>query len=172
MLESADDLRELQALIDRSRDAAGRHLRGIFRDEQQPTARDVTETLDGIFEMHLAAVTADGAPLVAPLDGIFYRGRVWFGIPAGAVRARLVRQDPRISASYTSGTFAFIVHGTAVEMAGADDRSLGYESLMRELYVAQYGLGWIDWHEQQQVAARTGDGFEGFIEPRAFFVKR
>lgn len=90
---------------------------------------------------------------------------------AGAVRARLVRQDPRISASYTSGTSAFIVHGTAIEVTGSDDRSHGYESLMRELYVAQYGPGWIDWHEQQQMAARAGDGFQGFIEPRAFFVK-
>lgn len=171
MLESAEDIEALQALLTRSRGGAGGHLRNIFRPERQPTAKEVVEALAGIFEMHLATVTSDGAPLVAPLDGIFYKGRLWFGIPAGAVRARLVRRDPRISASYTAGDFALIVHGRAVEVTGTDELSRGYESLVRDLYVAAYGPGWIDWYEQQKAGTSEDDGFTGFVEPRVFFAK-
>lgn len=172
MRESDDDIAWLGALLRRSRNGAGQHLLEVFRDEQAPTAADVIDTLDDIFEMHLATVTADGAPLVAPLDGVFHRGRVWFGIPPTAVRAELVRRDARVSASYVEGDFAFIVHGTAVEVGPDDPRSVDYESLVRELYVARYGAGWLDWYEKQHAAAPAGHGFTGFIEPRVFFAKR
>jgi len=64
-----------------------------------------------------------------------------------------------------------LVHGTAVEVTGTGDRSRGYESLVRDLYAAEYGPAWIDWYEQQKSAAPDGDGFTGFIEPRVFFAK-
>lgn len=171
MLESADDLQELQALFDRSRDAAGRHLRGIFGHEQQPTAQETTGTLDGIFEMHLAATTSNGAPHVAPLDGIFYKGRVWFGMPAGAVRAPWYVGIRGLVPLVRLGDLR--VHRPRHRDRGTseDARWAGFESLMRELYVARYGPGWIDWHERQR-ASSASDGFAGLIEPRAFFVKR
>lgn len=162
VLESADDIETLKALLEGSGRGAGDHLRNIFRPERQPTAREVVEALPGIFEMHFATVTSDGALLVAPLDGIFYKGQVWFGIPAGAVRARLVRRDPRVSASYTAGDFAFIVHGTAVEVTGSDDRSREYESLVRGLYVAEYGPGWVDWYRPQR--GRFAAGWQAIPE--------
>ena len=171
MRETREDLTRLQSAIDRSFDASGSHLSSIFGEEHRLDARELVAALEGIFEMHLAAVTSSGAPLVAPVDGIFFRGKVWFGLPADAVRARLVRLDPRVSASYSCGSFAFILHGSAHEVDDADPRWPEYEAAMRELYVAQYGVGWIDWYEQMREHT-TGQGFTGYIEPRVLFAKR
>ena len=172
MRESTADVAALQRVLDVSRAAAGAHLRAIFDDDHALRATDVIAELDGIFEMHLATVAADGAPLVAPVDGIFFRGRVWFGLPGGSVRARLVRREPRVSASYTKDSFAFIVHGSARRADGRDDQLGEFDALMQELYVAEYGPGWIEWREQQRRADAAGRSFTGWIEPRRMFVKR
>ena len=39
----------------------------------------------------LATVTADGRPIVGPVDGIFYRGAFWFGSAPDSVRFRHIR---------------------------------------------------------------------------------
>jgi hypothetical protein len=171
MRESAADVEELQGLLDRSRAAAGAHIRSIFDDAHALVAAEVIAELDGIFEMHLATVTAGAAPLVAPVDGILFRGRIWFGLPGGSVRARLVRREPRVSASYTKDSFAFIVHGTAREARAGDGPLGAYEAVLEEVYVAVYGSGWIDWREQRR-AAEADSSFTGWIEPRRMFVKR
>jgi hypothetical protein len=170
MRESAADVAELRLLLERSRAGAGAHIRSIFDDEHTLDAEAVISTLDGIFEMHLATVARDGAPLVAPVDGIFFRGRVWFGLPAGSVRARLVRHNAKVSASFARKSFAFIVHGSAHEVG--DDAAAQYFELVRELYVAAYGVAWIDWYEQLQRDDRERRSFTGWIDPRVMFVKR
>src|SRR5439155_5368275 len=164
MRETQADLDELQALLDRSHAGAGAHLRSIFNDEHRLSAEQVAGALDGIFEMHLATLTGDGAPLVAPVDGIFFKGKVWFGLPAESVRARLVPRDPRVSASYTRGSFAFIVHGRAHQAGIVEE----YDTLVRELYVAQYGPGCIKWLVFRLRV--VGSGYTGMIVPRAMFV--
>jgi hypothetical protein len=63
----------------------------------------VVRALQGVFVLHLATVTASGAPLVAPIDGLFYRGRVWFGVPPGAVRIQHIRARPQVSAVHSVG---------------------------------------------------------------------
>ena len=167
--ENRNDLSELQALMDRSLSTAGTHLRSIFGSEHPLTAEALVAALDGIFEMHLAMVTTDGAPLVAPTDGIFLRGKVWFGLLPHAVRTRLVRRDPRVSASHSRGSFAFIVHGSAHEVDESHPAWPDYEALLRELYVAEYGPGWLEWFEQ--LKQDRGSGFTGYIEPRVMFAK-
>jgi len=171
MRESKTDLTLLQRLLDLSLDSDGTHLRSIFDDNNRLSAEALVAALDGIFEMHLAVVTSTGAPLVAPIDGVLFQGKIWFGLPAGAVRARLLRHDPRVSASYTRGSFAFIVHGKAQEADEASDSWDEYERLLRELYVAQYGPGWTEWHEHLRQQPRSSS-FTGCIEPRAMFAKR
>jgi hypothetical protein len=157
--------------LDRSIDVAGPHLRSVFADENRLTAEALVATLDGIFEMHVATVTATGAPLVAPTDGILFRGKIWFGLPACAVHARLLRRDPRVSASYSRDSFAFIVHGAATEVDEASDLLRDYEAVLRDLYVAQYGAGWSDSYEELR-RQRRGSSFTGYIEPRRMFAKR
>jgi hypothetical protein len=167
--ERDGDLKDLQALLERSLEAAGDHLRSIFGGEHQLTAEQLVAALDGIFEMHLAVVTTGGSPLVAPTDGIFLRGKVWFGLLPHAVRTRLVRRNPRVSASYSRDSFAFIVHGSAYEVDESNPAWPDYEALLRQLYVAQYGTAWLEWFEQ--LRQDRGSGYTGYIEPRVMFAK-
>src|SRR3712207_2318719 len=77
--ETPEDLAELQALLDRSYERAGQHLRGIFTPEQRIPAGELAALLPGVQVLNLATVTRSCEPRVAPVDGLFYRGRFWFG---------------------------------------------------------------------------------------------
>ena len=169
--ESSDDIGDLQSLLDESHAGAGRHLRSIFDDEHRLGAERLVAALDGIFEMHLAIVAENGAPLVAPVDGIFYKGQVWFGLVAGSVRERRLHREPRVSASYTRDSFALIVHGMAQPADESSTAYAEYDTLMRELYVGVYGPGWVDWYEQMRRDRKPGSGFIGWIAARAMFAK-
>ncbi len=57
MHETAEDLRELQRVLDASYARAGEHLRSIFRPERRLSAEDVVGVLRGVFVLHLATVT-------------------------------------------------------------------------------------------------------------------
>lgn len=170
MHETDRDIAELQRVLDASIENSGEHIRSAFGQDTRPTASEIAAALSGIFEMHLAVVTSGGAPLVAPIDGIFYRGQVWAGIPVKAVRSRLVRRDPRVSASYNASDFAFIVHGWFREPPADDPKGDGFAALARSLYVEQYGdwfEAWLDERERTE-----GPGVTGYIEPRRIFAKR
>lgn len=167
--ETGDDLVELDVVLERSLAGSGEHLRSAFDQQHRLFAADVAAALGDIFEMHLATVARDGAPLAAPLDGVFFRGRVWFGLPAASLRARLVRRDPRVSASYNEPPVGMIVHGTAHEVDDSHPLFADYENLMTELYVSKYGSGWLEWYERLKQS--PGRGFTGYVEPRVMFAK-
>lgn len=169
MRDSGDDLEALQDILDRSASQSGDHLRSAFDQSKRLAADRLAAALDGIFELHLAVLSGSGAPLVAPLDGIFFKGRVWIGLPGTSLRARLVRRDPRVSASYNTPEVAFILHGTALEAEPDNPLLPEYSQLMRDLYVAEYGAGWLKWYESQR--AKSARGYAGYIEPRVMFAK-
>ena len=74
MLETPQELENLQALLDASMADAGPHLRSIIGDERRLDARQLTERLTGMRLLVLATVTADGRPLAGPVDGYFLHG--------------------------------------------------------------------------------------------------
>src|ERR1700722_12103260 len=100
MYETPDDLVVLQGLLDRSADSAGPHLRSIITPERRLTADEVCARLTGMSLLALATVTADGRPLVGPVDGVFYRGCFYFGSSPDSVRFRHIRHRPQVSATY------------------------------------------------------------------------
>jgi hypothetical protein len=169
--ETSAEIENLQQLLDESDANAGEHLRLNFGGANRLSATELVAKLDGIFEMHFATLTREGAPIVAPIDGIFLHGKVFLSVAATAVRSRLLRRDPRVSASYTDGSFAFIVHGQAVEMPDESDAAREVLEVARELYVAMYGPGWITFHEQRKLEKRGRD-WSGWVEPRVMFAKR
>lgn len=172
MRESPEELVELQRILDESHAESGAHLRSIFGKERLD-AEELTATLTGIIEVHLAALAGDGAPLVAPIDALLFHGKIWFGVPSPALRARLVRRDPRVSASYVDGSFGLIVHGGAREATPGGPEIEEFEALTTELYVARYGPAFLEWQARQRAeAAASGEGFTGWIEPRRLFAKR
>ena len=138
--ETPDDLRALQELLDRSYDAAGPHLQSIITPDRRVRAPELVARLTGMRLLALATVTADGRPIVGPVDGIFFRGAFHFGTARDAVRFRHIRTRPQVSATHLPGEeFAVTVHGRArlVDIAAAEGRTLR-EALL-EVYVPRYG---------------------------------
>ena len=76
-VRTADDLAALQELLDRSYAGAGAHLLRIITPEHRLTAEQLAERLTGMSLLALATATADGRPIVGPVDGIFFRGALY-----------------------------------------------------------------------------------------------
>jgi Pyridoxamine 5'-phosphate oxidase len=131
--ETAEDLAELQALLDRSYEAAGVHLLRILTPERRLTAEQVAERLTGMCLLALATVTADGRPIVGPVDGIFYRGAFHFGSAPDSVRFTHIRARPHVSATHLPGEeLAVTVHGRAVPVDVQAD--LGFREVLLEIH--------------------------------------
>ena len=62
MLETTEELDNLQQLLDRSMEGAGEHLRGIITGERRLSAADLAGRLQGMRLLTVATVTADGRP--------------------------------------------------------------------------------------------------------------
>lgn len=142
MRETAVDLEWLQQVLDRSYDRGGEHLRSILTPATRLDADQLAETLVGVQVLALATVTRDGAPRVAPVDGIFHRGRFHFGTAPGSVRARHLRERPAVSATHTRGEdLVVIVHGTVEPIDPLQHDGGSFAETSREVYGAQ----WDDW---------------------------
>lgn len=137
MRETAEDLEQLQRLIDASYAAAGSHLLEIHTPDRRLSAVELVERLPGMRVLVLATVTSDGRPLVSPVDGFFYRGTFWFGTSSTSVRARHLARNSFVSASHVVGeSLAVTMHGSAepVDMESEHD----FVEVCREIY----GEGW------------------------------
>jgi nitroimidazol reductase NimA-like FMN-containing flavoprotein (pyridoxamine 5'-phosphate oxidase superfamily) len=141
--ETAEDLAALQALLDRSYGAAGPHLLRIHTPERRLSAEGVAERLTGMVLLALATSTADGRPIVGPVDGIFYRGSFHFGSSPDSVRFRHIRARPDVSATHLPGEeLAVTVHGRAVEVDVGDEANAGFRQALLDIYVPRYGPEW------------------------------
>ena len=142
MHETPEDLAALQELIDRSYANAGPHLLRIHSPERRLSAEQLAERLQGMCLLSLATVTADGRPIVGPVDGIFYRGAFHFGSSPDSVRFRHIAKRPQVSATHLPGEeLAVTVHGRAVPV---DTRSGGFRQAVLDIYVPRYGESWVD----------------------------
>jgi nitroimidazol reductase NimA-like FMN-containing flavoprotein (pyridoxamine 5'-phosphate oxidase superfamily) len=143
MHETPEDLAALQELLDRSYAAAGAHLRSITTPERRVAAAELCERLTGMVLLVLATVTADGRPIVGPVDGIFHRGSFHFGTSPDAVRARHIRARPQVSATHLPREeFAVTVHGRAVPVDVRAPEGAGLRETLFEIYVPRYGDEW------------------------------
>ncbi len=139
MRETPQDLEALQALLDRSYAGAGAHLLRIHTPERRMTASQVAERLEGMCLLAVATTTADGRPIVGPVDGVFYRGAFHFGSAPDSVRFRHIDARPRVSATHLPGEeLAVTVHGTAQRVSVED----GFREALLEIYVPRYGTDW------------------------------
>ena len=103
MHESPEQIDELQALLDRTFARMNPHMARIVKPERRLSARQVVTYLQGIRHVAFATVTERGEPRVAPLDGLFVRGR--FHVSTGGESARLshLRRQPRCSLTHFAG---------------------------------------------------------------------
>jgi hypothetical protein len=153
--ESKADLAALQELLDRSYASAGAHLLSIHTPDRRLRAGQVAERLTGMCLLALATVTADGRPVVGPVDGIFYRGAFHFGSASDSLRFRHIRARPRVSATHVPGEeLAVTVHGCAVPIDIRGEGSAGFRETLLEVYVPRYGAEWVEFLESGPLYAR------------------
>jgi uncharacterized pyridoxamine 5'-phosphate oxidase family protein len=153
--ESEADLEALQALLDRSYASAGAHLLRIHTPDRRLSAEQVATHLTGMCLLALATTTADGRPIVGPVDGIFYRGSFYFGSAPDSVRFRHIRKRPQVSATYLPGEeLAVTVHGRAVPIDVHDDENAGFRRTLLDIYLPRYGAEWEDFLKSGPVYAR------------------
>jgi uncharacterized pyridoxamine 5'-phosphate oxidase family protein len=133
----------LQALLDRSYANAGAHLLRIHSHEHRLTAPQVAERLQGMVLLALATTTADGRPIVGPVDGIFYRGAFHFGSAPDSVRFRHIAKRPQVSATHCPGEeLAVTVHGRATPVDLKAEENAGLRAAILEIYVPRFGPEW------------------------------
>jgi hypothetical protein len=160
MHETSEQLTELQRLLDTSYETAGGHLRSIITPDRRLSAQQLTETLTGMTLLSLATVTSRCEPVLAPVDGFFYQGKLWFGSSPDSFRFRHIRARPQVSANHTRGEELIVmVHGTAHQI----DTSTGQYDGLRVLMRGFYGADWDSWGYWDSAAY-------AYIEPRKMFA--
>jgi hypothetical protein len=166
--ESPDDLAALQALLERSYATAGAHLLSIHTPDRRLDAEQVAARLTGMCLLALATTTADGRPIVGPVDGIFYRGSFHFGSAPDSVRFRHIGKRPQVSATYLPGEeLAITVHGRAVAVDVHDHENAGFRRTLLDIYVPRYGPEWEDFLNSGPAYARiAADRMFTFSMPR------
>jgi nitroimidazol reductase NimA-like FMN-containing flavoprotein (pyridoxamine 5'-phosphate oxidase superfamily) len=153
--ETPADLVALQSLLDRSYATAGRHLRSIITPERRLTADEVADRLTGMRLLALATVTADGRPIVGPVDGIFFRGSFHFGSAPDSVRFRHIRNRPQVSATHLPGEeLAVTIHGRAVPLDIQSSTEAEFRQTLLDIYVPRYGPQWEEFLDSGPVYAR------------------
>lgn len=163
MHETTEDLAALQELLDRSYDAAGTHLHRIITPERRLTAERVAERLRGMCLLALATATADGRPIVGPVDGIFFRGAFHFGSAPDSVRFRHIYKRPQVSATHLPGEeLAVTVHGRAVPVDVQSPAEADFRQTLLDVYVPRYGEQWEKFLDSGVAYAR--------IEPERMFT--
>jgi hypothetical protein len=153
--ETPADLAALQEVLDRSYATAGRHLRSIITPERRLTAEQVADRLTGMRLLALATVTADGRPIVGPVDGIFFRGAFHFGSAPDSVRFRHIGKRPQVSATHLPGEeLAVTVHGRAVAIDIHSGAGAEFRQTLLDVYVPRYGSQWESFLDSGAVYAR------------------
>ena len=156
MLETIDEILELQQLLDGSADTAGSHLRGIITDERRLSAEQLCARLQGMVLLVVATTTADGRPLCGPVDGYFLHGSFWFSSGRDSVRMRHLRRRPAVSATHLPGEqLAVTVHGWAELLELKSRECIELRQAMLDHYVPLQGPQFEEWlDELDGLAAR------------------
>ena len=164
MLETPEELGDLQELLDRSAAGAGGHLRGIITGERRLSAAQLAGKLTGMRLLVVATVTADGRPLAGPVDGYFLHGSFYFSSGRNSVRMHHLAARPAVSATHLPGEeLAVTVHGRAELVEMRDPACAELRQAMLDWYVPRQGPEFESWLDAlDAVAAR--------IEPAKMFT--
>ena len=164
MLETPEELRRLQALLDASMADAGTHLRSIISDERRLDARQLADRLTGMRLLVLATVTADGRPVGGPVDGYFLHGTFWFSSGTESVRMRHLTARPAVSATHLPGEhLAVSVHGRARCFPMGDAACGDLRQAMLDEYLPKQGPAFQEWLD-------SADAWGARIEPEKMFT--
>ncbi|MGI9328972.1 MAG: pyridoxamine 5'-phosphate oxidase family protein [Pseudomonadales bacterium] len=142
MHESTTEIEALQQLLDETYKKAGVHYRSIHTPTRRMSAAEVCAQLEGVAIFDLATVSKLKKPVVAPVDGLFFKARLWFSSAESSIRFRHIRDNPYVSAAYTLGEeISIMIHGQAHEV---DTSQPGHEAL-HEYCLETYGPSYDSW---------------------------
>jgi hypothetical protein len=150
MFETPQELDDLQGLLDRSMAQAGGHLASIISPETRLSASALCQQLTGMRLLSVATVTADGRPLVGPVDSYFLHGAFHFSSSRTSVRLRHLAARPAVSATYLPGeSLAVTVHGRA-ELYELNDPALSEQrEAMLDHYLPLQGPAFEEWLDRE-----------------------
>jgi nitroimidazol reductase NimA-like FMN-containing flavoprotein (pyridoxamine 5'-phosphate oxidase superfamily) len=150
MLESPEEMNRLQQLLDDSAAGAGAHLRGIITKDRRLTAQQVCQRLVGMRLLVVATVTADGRPLVGPVDGYFLHGSFYFSSGRDSVRMHHLADRPAVSATHLPGEeLAITVHGRASLFEVSDPAHAELRQAMLDYYLPRQGPAFEEWLDRE-----------------------
>jgi uncharacterized pyridoxamine 5'-phosphate oxidase family protein len=153
--ETAEDLAELQGLLDASYASAGAHLQRIHAPERRLDAEGVAQRLQGMCLLALATVTRDGRPVVGPVDSIFFHGHFVFGTAPDSVRWRHITKRPQVSATHLPGEeLAVTVHGRAVPVPVDPEHGAELRAALLDVYAETQGDAYRELMDSGAVYAR------------------
>jgi hypothetical protein len=140
--ETDEDLRRLQRLLDDSYARAGGHLRGIHTARARIGAQELVARMPWMQVWVVATTSSQGRPYTGPVDGFLYRGTLWFGTSADALRARHLAARPGVSATHVRGEELVVtVHGAAQRVDLAEHA--GFVAHLRDHYGEGAFDGWM-----------------------------
>jgi hypothetical protein len=159
MRETAEDLKQLQTLLDHSLERASPFLRASFElPEHALSAAQLSAHLQGSLTVALGTVTERGEPRVAPVGAVFLRAHFYVPTVAEAARARHLARRPGASLTYFEGNdLAVIVHGSAAMIDQGDP-------VFEQLDATRMGLG------NQSVLTWQGRGIYLRLDPGTMFT--
>jgi nitroimidazol reductase NimA-like FMN-containing flavoprotein (pyridoxamine 5'-phosphate oxidase superfamily) len=158
MRETADELRALQDLLDRSFARASGHLTSIMEPQRRLSAARLSAELPSPAVLNIATVTRRGEPRISAVDGHFLHGHWYFTTSADSPKARQLRARPAISASYTPRDgYGVFCHGRAVELAAGAERAM-----IADHFVETYGMAPEDLAPAIYYARIDADWLVGF----------
>jgi Pyridoxamine 5'-phosphate oxidase len=150
MLETPDEMSRLQQLLDKSAAGAGPHMRDIITGDRRLSAQQVCQRLQGMCLLALATVTADGRPLIGPVDGYLLHGAFYFSSGRGSVRMRHLAARPAVSATHLAGEeLAVTVHGRAELFEVSDPAHGELRQAMLDHYLPSQGPAFQTWLDQE-----------------------
>jgi Pyridoxamine 5'-phosphate oxidase len=150
LYESAAELGALQDLLDTSAAQSGPHLERIISADRRVGAAALCRRLQGMFLLVVATVTADGRPLVGPVDGYLLHGSVYFSSSRDSVRMGHLARRPGVSATHLPGeAFALTVHGRAELFDVADPDRTELRQAMLDHYLPKQGPAFEAWLDQE-----------------------
>jgi len=157
MLETTEEKRGLQQLLDESAAGAGRHLRGIITDDRRLSAEQLCQQLRGMCLLVVATVTADGRPLVGPVDAYLLHGSFCFSSSRDSVRMRHLAARPAVSATHLPGEeLAVTVHGRAELFEVLDPAHAELHQAMLDYYLPKQGPEFETWlNAENPIGARV-----------------
>jgi nitroimidazol reductase NimA-like FMN-containing flavoprotein (pyridoxamine 5'-phosphate oxidase superfamily) len=140
----------LQRLLDDSVAGAGPHLRSIITDDRRLDARELTRLLQGMRLLVVATVTADGRPLVGPVDGYPLHGSFYFSSSRDSVRMRHLAARPAVSLTHLPGEeLAITVHGRAELFSLSGNEHPELRRAMLDYYLPKQGPAFETWLDEE-----------------------